>query len=316
MIEVNEVSKRYGNVQALKDISFHVPKGQVLGLLGQNGAGKTTLLSILSGFMAPDSGKVLINGKDMLLEPLLAKGEIGYLPESPPLYPEMSVTEYLSFCCQLKGVIRGQRKRHMDELITLCGLESVHRRLCGQLSRGYRQRLGLAQALCGDPQVILLDEPSAGFDPAQAIEFRETIASLAKSHVILFSSHILAEVQAICDRVLIIHEGRLVYDHTMHGGSADSAMRFELHAKYDSKLLIPALRGLPSVQRVKQLGDLIHGQCFVEVETCANAPFQEELFRLLTGLGAPILMLKPLEDSIEEVFLRITSASEPGRSPA
>ena len=181
MIVVHEVSKRYGRVQALDHVSFEVPQGQVLGLLGQNGAGKTTLLSILSGFMAPDSGKVLIDGKDMLLEPLEAKGETGYLPESSPLYPEMSVTEYLSFCCELKGVVRGQRRAHIDELIALCGLGSVHRRLCGQLSRGYRQRLGLAQALCGSPQVILLDEPSAGFDPAQAVEFRETIASL-RSH--------------------------------------------------------------------------------------------------------------------------------------
>lgn len=315
MIAVHEVSKRYGQVQALDKVSFEVPSGQVLGLLGQNGAGKTTLLSILSGYMSADSGEVLVNGHDMLMSPLEAKGETGYLPETPPLYPEMSVTEYLSFCCELKGVVRGQRREHIEELFVLCGLDSVRRRLCGQLSKGFRQRLGLAQALCGSPEVILLDEPSAGFDPAQAVEFRQTIASLAERHTIIFSSHILGEVQAMCDRVLIIHEGKLLFDRqTKDNGQDTGNQRYLLRIKHDSKQLMPALRGLPSVIRVKQHDDL-PGITQASVESKPGDAFHQELLCLLSGLQAPLLLLKPVADSIEEVFLRITGAGQAERVP-
>lgn len=309
MLRVQAVSKRYGKVQALKEVSFDVPKGQVLGLLGQNGAGKTSLLNLLSGFLPASSGSIVINGHDLFTEPLLAKSEIGYLPEVPPLYPEMKVREYLRFCCDLKAVVKAEQANHIDELIQRCGLQSVSHRLAGMLSKGFRQRLGLAQALCGTPALILLDEPTAGFDPAQAVEFRSLIASLAKRHTIVFSSHILSEVQAICDRVLIIHEGNLVYDHLQRVAKEQAAARFRVRIKGKPQSLLPALRGLQSVLRVKAEPFSADETLEALVEAKPGDGFQEELFRLLSGLQSPMLMLNPLQDSLEDVFMRITSGS-------
>lgn len=306
MVSVQSVSKRYCSVQALQEVSFEVPAGQVLGLLGQNGAGKTSLLNLMAGYLPCTSGSITIHGHDLMLDPMLAKAQIGYLPEVPPLYPEMKVVEYLRFCCNLKGVLKAEQQGHMEDLIALCGLRSVRDRLAGMLSKGFRQRLGLAQALCGAPQLILLDEPTAGFDPAQAVEFRSVIASLARKHTIVLSSHILPEVQAICDRVLIIHEGRLVYDHMKDADSQASFHRFHLRVKADGKRLLPGIRGLASVLRVKP-SPAQPGIFEAVVETKRDAAFEEDLFRLLSGLQSPILLLKPLQDSLEDVFLRITA---------
>lgn len=307
MVSVQSVSKRYGKVQALKEVSFDVPKGQVLGLLGQNGAGKTSLLNLMAGYLPCSEGWITINGHDLLREPLQAKAEIGYLPEVPPLYPEMKVTEYLRFCCELKGVVKGEHVSHVDELIELCGLQSVRHRLAGLLSKGFRQRLGLAQALCGAPQLILLDEPTAGFDPSQAAEFRSAIKSLTNKHTIVFSSHILSEVQAICDRVLIIHEGRLVYDQMKNGVKKQETQRFRLRVKGEGETMLPAIRGLGSVLRIRQDARVNGGFFEASVEVRPEGHFQEELFHLLGGLNAPILMLVPLQDSMEDVFLRMTA---------
>lgn len=215
MIELKDVTKRYGSVWALHGVSLRVERGGVTGLLGQNGAGKTTLINILTGYIAPTSGQALIDGLDPLTEPVAAKRRLGYLPEHPPLYDEMTVREYLSFAAELRGVERRAIPAHVDEVMELCGLRDMRGRLIANLSKGYRQRAGLAQALCGDPDVLVLDEPTVGLDPKQIVEIRELIRRLSDGRTIIFSSHILSEVRQLCDHVAILHAGRLMLDAPM-----------------------------------------------------------------------------------------------------
>ena len=209
MIDIQHVTKRYGALYALRDVSLHVEKGSVLGLLGQNGAGKTTLINILTGYLAPTEGRALLAGHDALLEPEEARKHLGYLPEVPPLYDEMTVREYLRFAARLKGVESRAVPAHVDEIMELCGLTQMQRRLLSHLSKGYRQRAGLAQALCGDPEILVLDEPTVGLDPKQITEIRSLIRRLGREKTILFSSHILSEVQQLCDHVVILHQGQV-----------------------------------------------------------------------------------------------------------
>ena len=197
MVRAEAVSRKYGRFLALSGVSFAAGSGEVIGLLGQNGAGKTTLMNVMAGCLAPSEGRVLIAGHDLVRSPFAARRALGYLSEVPPVYPELTVREYLQFCCRIKGVVRADEKRHLDEIIGLTGLMPMQHRLIGQLSKGFRQRTGLAQALCGDPEVLLLDEPTAGFDPAQAVAFRKLIRTLAKGKTIVFSSHLLHEVQEV-----------------------------------------------------------------------------------------------------------------------
>ncbi len=217
MIELQGITKRYGSVQALRGVDMRVEKGSITGLLGQNGAGKTTLISIITGYLAPTSGRALIDGHDPLLDPIAAKRSLGYLPEHPPLYDEMTVREYLSFAAQLRGVERRAVPSHVDEITELCGLADMRSRLIGNLSKGYRQRTGLAQALCGDPDVLVLDEPTVGLDPKQITEIRGLIRRLSDRRTILFSSHILSEVRELCDHVVILDAGTVKLDAPMSG---------------------------------------------------------------------------------------------------
>ena len=229
MIEIENVSRRYGSVQALKNVSLRVEKGSVLGLLGQNGAGKTTLLNVLTGYLAPTEGRVLIGGYDTLLQPAQARCQLGYLPEQPPLYDEMTVREYLRFAAELRGVEKRAMKAHVDEIVELTGLTDMRNRMIGHLSKGYRQRTGMAQALCGDPEVLVLDEPTVGLDPKQITEIRSLIRTLGKGRTIVFSSHILSEVQQLCSRVVILHEGRMVRSLKL-GEEDGTAVRLRLRA--------------------------------------------------------------------------------------
>jgi len=215
MIDIHHVSKRYGNVLALSDVTLHVPKGTVLGLLGQNGAGKTTLLNVLTGFLAASDGYVLINGFDPLLSPEEAKRHLGYLPEHPPLYDEMTVEEYLWFVSRLRGVSKPAVAKHVAEVMEKTGIADMRRRLLSHLSKGYRQRVGVAQALCGDPEVLILDEPTVGLDPKQITEIRELIRRLAKGRTIVFSSHTLSEVRQLCSHVVILNQGRIKMNMAM-----------------------------------------------------------------------------------------------------
>lgn len=304
MIAFSGVTKRYGENLAVDDLTFTVPQGQFLALLGQNGAGKTTTLSILTGCLAPTAGTVKIGGHDLLAEPRQAKRLLGYLPEVPPLREEMTVRGALRSACELKMVVGADIPGHVEEIARQTGVYDVLDRRVGNLSRGYRQRVGLAQALCGEPEVLVLDEPTNGLDPRQTAEFRETLRRLAQGRTVIFSSHLLPEVQALCDRVLILHQGKLVWDQMMR--QDDGMVRLRLDAAGEEKKLLPALRALPCVREAKTLsakGGVVSAEL-----TCAGEKTpQREIFALLCRLNAPILRLQETGDTLEEIFLRATS---------
>lgn len=312
MIELSHVSKRYGAVEAVHDLSFSAPKGQIVGLLGQNGAGKTTTLNMLTGYFPPTSGQVLVDGMDMLQHPRSCKRAIGYLPEKPPLYDEMTVAGYLTFVCRLKEVERRSIPRHIDEIMQICGLTEVRHRLLGHLSKGYRQRVGVAQALCGDPPVLVLDEPTVGLDPRQVVEIRELMRELGKNHTVIFSSHLLPEIQQLCQRVVLLHKGKLIREADMteltDGGDT---IRLRASIAMREKQLLPALRGMSCVRRVKALPtrNVEISEVLIECdrEGGDRGDPQTQLFRLLCGLDAPLRMLVLQHDTLEDVFLKATS---------
>ena len=311
MIELRGITKRYGAVEAVSDLSFRAPKGQIVGLLGQNGAGKTTTLNILTGYLPPTAGQVLVDGMDMLAQPRACKRRIGYLPERPPLYDEMTVTDYLRFACQLKEVQRRDIPKHIDDILNICGLTEVRGRIIGHLSKGYRQRVGVAQALCGNPPVLVLDEPTVGLDPRQVVEIRQLMRELGKEHTVLFSSHLLPEIQQLCQRVVILHKGKLIREADMSEltGTGDT-LRLRASIALGQNRLLPALRSLPCVRRVKTLPGMDAGVTEVLLEcdpSGAGGTPQAQLFRLLCGLDAPINMLVQERDTLEEAFLRATA---------
>lgn len=214
MIEVSNLTKKYGKHEAVKDLSFHVEKGQIYGFLGPNGAGKSTTMNVITGYLCATEGTVTVNGYDTFKEPEKAKAQIGYLPELPPLYPDMTVTEYLKFVAKLKKIAKSERKTMIDEAMELTGITDVSSRLIKNLSKGYKQRVGLAQAILGYPEVIILDEPTVGLDPKQIIEIRDLIKKLGEKHTVILSSHILSEVSAVCDQIMIMSHGQLVANDT------------------------------------------------------------------------------------------------------
>lgn len=312
MIELSHVSKRYGAVEAVHDLSFSAPKGQIVGLLGQNGAGKTTTLNMLTGYFPPTSGQVLVDGMDMLQHPRPCKRAIGYLPEKPPLYDEMTVVGYLTFVCRLKEVERRSIPRHIDEIMQICGLTEVRHRLLGHLSKGYRQRVGVAQALCGDPPVLVLDEPTVGLDPRQVVEIRELMRELGKNHTVIFSSHLLPEIQQLCQRVVLLHKGKLIREADMSElTDTGSVIRLRASIAMRERQLLSALRGLPCVRRVKALPtmDVEVSEVLMECDRDGGdrGDPRTQLFRLLSGLDAPLLMLVQQRDTLEDVFLKATS---------
>ena len=311
MIRVEGLFRKYGRFEAVRDVGFFAGKGEIVGLLGQNGAGKTTVMNVLAGVLAPSAGRVSILGHDIVSQPERAKPHIGYLPETPPLYPELTVLEYLRFCCRIKGVSGAGMDAHIQEIIGLTDLKEVESQLIGRLSKGFRQRAGMAQALCGDPEVLLLDEPTSGFDPLQALAFRKLVRKLAKEKAILFSSHLLGEVQAICDRVLIMHEGRLVMDHTALEADGQTP-QYRLHIAALPARVVSPIRGLPSVRRVHLLSEGNEKATRVLVDTEKGSAFQRELFTLLTGLNAPIMELTPLEEPLETLFIKATTGQQGG----
>lgn len=312
MIELCNVTKRYGAVEAVSGLSFSAPDRQIVGLLGQNGAGKTTTLNMLTGYFPPTSGEVRVDGMDMLQDPRACKRHIGYLPEKPPLYDEMTVTAYLKFVCELREVKREAIAQHVQHITATCGLTEVAGRLVGHLSKGYRQRVGIAQALCGDPDVLVLDEPTVGLDPKQVREIRELIRQLGKTHTVIFSSHLLPEIQQLCDRVVILHKGKLVREAPMSeltGGDGET-LRFRATIAMKERLLVPALNSLECVRRVKVLPTPNADYTELELECVKETErgiAQAQLFRLLAGLDAPLMQLTPVRDTLEEVFLRATT---------
>ncbi len=313
MIEVNQVTKRYGAVAAVDGLSFRAPQGQIVGLLGQNGAGKTTTLNILTGYMPPTSGQVLVDGMDMLTHSRECKRRIGYLPEKPPLYDEMTVQSYLAFVCELKEVQRRAIRVHVAQIMQTCGLTEVRGRVIGHLSKGYRQRVGIAQALCGDPPALVLDEPTVGLDPRQVAEIRQLIRQLGQKHTVIFSSHMLPEIQQLCQRVIILHKGRLVREADMTAlTDAGDAMRLRASIALPQRELLPALQSLSCVRRVKVLPGSTSqiSEVLLECDPTASPDPQTQLFSLLCGLNAPLRMLTQERDTLEEAFLRLTAEDD------
>ena len=307
MIEVQHLSKCYGSHVAVNDISFSVDQGEILGFLGPNGAGKSTTMNILTGYLSASAGKVTVNGHDILEEPNEAKMSIGYLPEQPPLYPDMTVREYLDFMYDLKKCTLA-RTRHIAEICRIVKIDDVFGRLIRNLSKGYRQRVGIAQALIGNPPVLILDEPTVGLDPNQIIEIRSLIKSLGKHHTVILSSHILPEVEAVCDRLVIINGGRIVADDTANNLSLKYSKDRRLTARIagpekDVKTLIGGIGG---VREIAVLGEKEPGVNEYLITPEPNADVRRELFTRLAGRSWPLLGLKSAEMTLEDIFVMLT----------
>ena len=318
MIEVSHLSKSYGSRPAVQDLSFTVPDGQIYGLLGPNGAGKSTIMNILTGYLAPTEGEVKVAGFRLPEQAQQAKACVGYLPEQPPLYPEMTVQEYLDFVAELKGVKRAQRKQQMLAAAHRTGLEEVLPRVIRSLSKGYRQRVGIAQALLGSPQLIILDEPTVGLDPAQVIEIRNLIKSLGRNHTIILSSHILPEVQAVCERVIVMNNGCLVADGATDTLAHDLSAEHRIIARIDGpeSEILQAIRGMEHIVEVYSLGEKEKGVFEISIEGEPNYDLRRNLFALLTRKGWPLLALRNTDLTLEEVFLQLTSGDASHAAPA
>ena len=308
MIEVSHLSKKYGTHPAIEDLSFTVGDGQIFGLLGPNGAGKSTIMNILTGYLAPTSGEVKVAGFSLPEQMQQAKACVGYLPEQPPLYPEMTVQEYLDFAAELKGVKKkAERKEQVLRAARRTGLENVLPRLIRSLSKGYRQRVGIAQALLGSPQLIILDEPTVGLDPAQVIGIRKLIRELGKTHTVILSSHILSEVQAVCSRVLILSKGALVAEGTPEQLSEklSPGIRLRVTALGSSDTVQPVVEAVPGITGV-QLVSEADGEVTFTAETADTTDRRAEVSRALSEAGCTVLELTAGNRSLEEVFLALT----------
>lgn len=315
MIEVSHLSKKYGTHPAIEDLSFTVGDGQIFGLLGPNGAGKSTIMNILTGYLAPTCGEVKVAGFSLPEQAQQAKACVGYLPEQPPLYPEMTVQEYLDFAAELKGIKKkDDRKEQVRKAARRTGLEEVLPRLIRSLSKGYRQRVGIAQALLGNPPVLILDEPTVGLDPKQIIEIRNLIKNLGRNHTIILSSHILPEVQAVCERVLVINKGRIVADGTPDSLSHNLSSDHRLIVRIEGleKDVLANIKTLKDLVEVVSYGEKEANVCEYSIEGKPGRDLRRDLFALCSRKGMPILALRNTDLSLEDVFLRLTSESYSG----
>lgn len=314
MIEVNSLTKQYGDKRGVRDISFKIDEGEIVGFLGPNGAGKSTTMNIITGYLSATSGSAKIGGIDVLENPLEAKKQIGYLPELPPLYLDMTVKDYLDFVYELKGAKARvpEQKKHIKNICELVGINEVYNRVIRNLSKGYRQRVGLAQALIGDPEVLILDEPTVGLDPRQIVEIRDVIRELGKKRTIILSTHILPEVEQICERVLVIKEGRIIADDTPSGLSArvSQGHSLALRAAGPKNAVANTVRAVPGVRVVTALPDREEGACDLQVESDGQVDIRKPLFRALATAGYPILQLRPQDLSLEEIFMTLTEDSD------
>ncbi len=312
MISVQNLTKRYGSHCAVNNISFRVKEGEILGFLGPNGAGKSTTMNILTGYLSATDGTVTINGHDILDEPNEAKASIGYLPEQPPLYMDMTVREYLDFMFDLKKC-KFDRAKHIAEICKLMRIEHVYGRLIKNLSKGYRQRVGFAQALIGNPPVLILDEPTVGLDPKQIIEMRTLIKNLGKHHTVILSSHILSEIEAVCDRIIIINNGEIVADDTASKLSETYSSDRRLLARIVGKeeQVTALLEHIDGIAAVVCMGDKGDGSHEYALEPKDGADFRIALFGTLSKAGYPLIGLKSMELSLEEIFISLTREQLP-----
>ena len=312
MIEVKDLVKKYDNHLAVDHLTFTVPRGQILGFLGPNGAGKSTTMNIITGYISATEGSVSINGHDIYEEPEEAKKSIGYLPEQPPVYMDMTVKEYLGFVAELKSVPKKEREAQIASALAKTGTEDVAKRMIKHLSKGYRQRVGIAQAIIGNPEVIILDEPTVGLDPVQIIEIRDLMKELAKEHTVILSSHILSEISAVCDTVMIINNGRLVVSDTVENLpkhlNAQNSCRVVIKGTEDQ---VKPLFG--EMEDVKELGLEGDGEfVIVTVTTDSQVDLREDIFFACAKNGLPIYEMSNITRNLEDIFLELTRSEELG----
>ena len=316
MIEVQHLTKRYGRVTAVDDVTFRVERGEILGFLGPNGAGKTTTMRILTGFMPATEGKALVAGFDVFDQPLEAKRRTGYLPETPPLYPDMTVQEYLDFVAKIKGVLSAERRQRVKTVMERTRIDDMAQRLCSKLSKGYKQRVGLAQAIIHNPEVLILDEPTAGLDPKQIIETRELIKELAGDHTIILSTHILPEVSQTCQRVVIINKGHVVAVDTPDNLTArlrgSETLYVQVDAIGDAAAALGRVGGVTRVTETDRRDTLVG----YEVESEHGHDVRRELARSVVESGWGLLELRPMRMSLEEIFLSLTTEESPAAAAA
>lgn len=307
MIEVRNLVKKYGNHLAVDHLDFKLESGKVYGFLGPNGAGKSTTMNIMTGYLGATEGQVIIGGRDILKEPEAAKKQIGYLPEQPPLYMEMTVREYLEFAADLKKIPRREREEAVEEVERLVKVKAVEERLIKNLSKGYRQRVGLAQAVLGFPDIIILDEPTVGLDPKQIIEIRELIRRLSKEHTVILSSHILAEIREVCDYILIISRGKLVASDTPENlekmlGESDTV---EIETETEPAVIEGALKNVPGIERVVVM-EKTDGIIRAQIHEKKGEDVRARIFSAFAGRGLTLLTLRRLSVSLEDVFMELT----------
>lgn len=308
MIELERATKKYGAIYGLRDVTVRIGRGETVGLLGRNGAGKTTALNLITGYFPPTEGTVRIGGMDMLESARECRRMIGYLPERPPLYDEMTTEEYLRFVCELREVTAKAIPAHVDEILTLCSLQEMRGRLLGHMSKGYRQRAGIAQALCGSPEILIFDEPTVGLDPKQTVEIRELIRRLQADHTVVFSSHILSEVQQLCSRVIILDGGRMVRDFDRNEPETGT-LRIRLKIAGEEEAVMRRLQHLDPDFRAELLPREENGVTEARLampDGGDSGAAADRVFRLLAGAGLPVRMMKPEKETLEEVFLRET----------
>jgi ABC-2 type transport system ATP-binding protein len=311
MIKAVNLVKRYGANYALNDVSFEIKEGEIVGLLGPNGAGKSTTMNILTGYLSATSGSAYVNGIDILEKPIEAKKFIGFLPETPPVYPDMTVTEYLNFVYELKSCTL-DREAHLDEIISVVKLGDVKHRLIKNLSKGYRQRVGIAQALIGDPKVVIFDEPTVGLDPKQILEVRNLIRTLGKRHTVILSTHILAEVQAVCERVVIVNKGKIIAD----ARTEDITKTIEDGYCYEVKVCAPAREVVSAFQKLhgvktavdtaKRDGDA----CIINIETAGGVDVRKSIYNLCVKNSWAMIGLCPIGTDLESVFIRLVERED------
>lgn len=308
MLEVKNISKFYGNKMAIQDISFVVEPGQIVGLLGHNGCGKSTTMNIITNCLAPSEGEVLLDGVSVAEHPIAVKSRIGYLPEVPPLYPDMTVEEQLTYACGLRRILRKAHREQIDTVCDYLNITGVRRRLIGNLSKGYRQRVGFAQALIGNPELLILDEPMSGLDPQQIIELRELIVRLKKEHMLILSSHILSEIAATCDRVIVLSNGHLTADDTLSGlvGRLSDNTELVLEADGLPAQIIPLIRSIPYVEDCRVETSLLNGGTEYHILIKEQKDIHRELFECLANAHCPIRVLRPVHANLEDVFLQLT----------
>ncbi len=312
MIEVKNLTKRYGEKLAVDNASFTVNAGEIVGFLGRNGAGKTTAMNMITGYISSTSGTAMVDGYDILKEPAEVKKRIGYLPEQPPLYMDMTVNEYLAFAADIKKVPRKNRKEHLDRIKELVRITDVGSRIIGNLSKGYRQRVGLAEALVGNPPVLILDEPTVGLDPTQIIEIRHLIKGLGKEHTIILSSHILPEVADVCERVIIIDHGRIVAQDSLvnlQQGLGETA-KLTVRIAGPEAATARALRAIEGVINVDSLGVRESGSYDYLITANKSADVRRIIFNIMGKAGTPILLMRYLDYTLEDIFLQLTGTAK------